>query len=152
MKANALIDGPVIRALYEASTAGVPVDLVVRSIVGLRPGVPGVSENIRVVSIVGRFLEHARVFWLQSGDDRRVWLGSADIMVRNLDHRVEVVTPVDDPAAQDELVAALELMLADNVLAWELGPDGTWARVTPAPGQDELDSQLALMARARARA
>jgi len=152
IKANALIDGPVIRALYRASGVGVTVDLVVRSIVGLRPGVPGVSENIRVVSIVGRFLEHSRIFAFHSGDDRRVWVGSADVMVRNLDHRVEVVAPVDDAAAADELQAVLDLMLADNVLAWQLGADGEWSRVTPGPGEDEVDSQAALMARARARA
>jgi polyphosphate kinase len=151
MKMNALIDGPVIAALYRASQAGVPVDLVVRSIVGLRPGIPGVSDNIRVVSIVGRFLEHARIFAFHSGDEVTMWIGSADMMVRNLDHRVEVVTPVRDPAAVAELRAALETMLADTGLAWCLGPDGTWSRVRPPDGAEPLDSQRELMERTRRR-
>ncbi len=151
MKMNALIDGPVIAALYRASQAGVPVDLVVRSIVGLRPGIPGVSENIRVVSIVGRFLEHARIFAFHSGDDVAMWIGSADMMVRNLDHRVEVVTPVRDPAAVAELGEVLELMLADTALAWTLHADGTWARVPVPDGEAPLDSQARLMERARRR-
>lgn len=148
MKMNALVDGPTTEALYRASQAGVPVDLVVRSICGLRPGVPGVSDNIRVISIVGRFLEHARIFAFRSGDDTRVWIGSADMMVRNLDHRVEAVAPVDDPACRREVIAALELMLADTSLAWRLSPEGAWTRVVPAEGADPVNSQSAFMARA----
>jgi polyphosphate kinase len=149
MKMNALIDGPVIEAVYRASQAGVPVDLVVRSICGLRPGVPGVSDNVHVRSIVGRFLEHARIFAFHSGDDVRVYMGSADMMIRNLDHRVEVVAPVEDAAARRELVQSLELMLADTALAWRLDADGAWTRVAPAEGEAPLNSQEALMARAR---
>jgi polyphosphate kinase len=149
MKMNALIDGPVIEAVYRASQAGVPVDLVVRSICGLRPGVPGVSENVHVRSIVGRFLEHARIFAFHSGDDARVFMGSADMMIRNLDHRVEVITPVEDATARRELLTSLDLMLADTALAWRLHPDGHWSRVTPAEGETPLNSQEALMARAR---
>jgi polyphosphate kinase len=145
MKLNAIIDGPVIAALYRASQAGVRVDLVVRGITGLRPGLPGVSDNIRVVSIVGRFLEHARIFAFTSGDDTRYLIGSADMMARNLDHRVEVVTPVDDDIACREIQRVLDLQLADTALAWTLGPDGTWSKVAPEAGDQPLDSQAALM-------
>jgi len=151
MKLNAIIDGPVIKALYRASAAGVPIDLIVRGICGLRPGVPEVSENIRVVSIVGRFLEHARIFAFQSGEDWRLWIGSADMMARNLDHRVELVTPVEDPAARGELMAVLELMLADTALSWRLDSDGNWTQLRPPPGDAPLNSQTALMDRARRR-
>lgn len=148
MKMNSLIDGPVIQAIYRASRAGVPVDLIVRGIAGLRPGVPGVSDNVRVISIVGRFLEHSRVFAFTSGGTTRYLIGSADMMARNLDNRVELVTPVEDPAATRELQTVLDLQLADTALAWELRPDGTWHRRRPAEGQDPLDSQAALMERA----
>ncbi len=148
IKLNAFIDGPMIEAIYRASQAGVPVDLIVRSICGLRPGVPGVSDNVRVISIVGRFLEHARVFAFHSGDDCRVFIGSADMMVRNLDHRVEVITPVDDPACQRELLDALDIELADTALAWALGSDGEWVPRLPADGDSPLNSQDALMRRA----
>jgi polyphosphate kinase len=148
IKLNAFIDGPMIEAIYRASRAGVPVDLIVRSICGLRPGIPGVSDNVRVISIVGRFLEHARVFVFHSGNDTRVFIGSADMMVRNLDHRVEVVTPVDDPACQLELLEALDIQLADTALAWELGSDGEWSRRHQVPGEAPLNSQDALMRRA----
>ncbi len=151
MKLNAVIDGAVIRALYRASQAGVPVDLVVRGVCGLRAGVPGVSESIRVVSIVGRFLEHARILLFQRGDERRVFLGSADMMPRNLDNRVELISPVEDPVAVEELAGMLEVMLADTALAWELAPDGEWARVAPAPGAEPLNSQDELMRRTAAR-
>jgi polyphosphate kinase len=150
MKVNALIDGPVIRALYRASSAGVPVDLVVRSICGLIPGIEGVSENIRVVSVLGRFLEHSRVFAFTSGDETQYFIGSADMMVRNLDNRVEVVTPVEDPAARAELQAVLDLHFADTVSAWSLQSDGTW--VPPVNGDpDALGVQEALMQRAAGR-
>ncbi|MBI2684404.1 MAG: polyphosphate kinase 1 [Actinobacteria bacterium] len=152
MKMNAIIDGPIIEALYGASQAGVPVDLVVRGICGLRPGIEGVSERIRVVSIVGQFLEHSRVFVFTSGDESRYWMGSADLMARNLDHRVEVITPVFDPLARVEIRAALDVMLADTALAWELDADGRWSRVALEPGVSPVNSQLALMARAVERA
>ena len=148
IKLNAFTDGPMIESIYRASQAGVPVDLIVRSICGLRPGVAGVSENVRVISIVGRFLEHARVFAFHSGNDARVFIGSADMMVRNLDHRVEVITPVEDPACRRDLLESLEIQLADTALAWKLNSDGTWERRHPASGEAPLDSQDVLMQRA----
>ncbi len=151
MKMNGLLDGVVIRALYRASQAGVEVDLILRSIAGLRPGLPGVSENVRVISIVGRYLEHARIFAFSSGEQARYWIGSADMMVRNLDKRVELATPVDDPVLQRELQAVLDIQLADTALAWRLGPDGAWSRVRPTAGEAPFNSQSALMQRAAAR-
>ena len=148
MKMNSIIDGPIIAAIYRASQAGVPVDLIVRGIAGLRPGVPGVSENVRVISIVGRFLEHARAFAFTAGGQTRYWIGSADMMARNLDNRVELVAPVEDPIACREIQAVIDLQLADTVLAWELGPDGSWRRIRPQPGEAPLNSQEALMERA----
>ena len=148
MKMNSIIDGPVIQAIYRASQAGVRVDLIVRGIAGLRPGVPGVSENVRVISIVGRFLEHARCFAFTADGETTYWIGSADMMARNLDNRVELTAPVEDPAAQAEIQEIIDLQLADTALAWELGPDGRWRRVEPEPGQPPLNSQEALMERA----
>ena len=150
MKMNAMIDGPVIEAIYRASRAGVRVDLIVRGIAGLRPGVAGVSENVRVVSIVGRFLEHARVFAFTADGETRYWIGSADMMARNLDNRVELVTPIEDPIARRELQAVIDLQLSDTDLAWELQADGRWTRVLPPPGVEPVNSQRALMDRARA--
>ncbi len=129
LKMNNLVDAAVIGALYRASQAGVRVDLVVRSICCLRPGVPGLSENIRVRSLVGRFLEHSRIFAFGSGPDRRYLIGSADLMPRNLDHRVEAVVPVEAPDLRGRLEEVLEVTLADNTLAWELGPSGAWEKV-----------------------
>jgi polyphosphate kinase len=148
MKMNSIIDGPVISAIYGASQAGVQVDLIVRGIAGLRPGVPGVSENVRVISIVGRFLEHARIFAITADGETGYWIGSADAMARNLDNRVELVAPVEDPVACREIQAIIDLQLADTVLAWELGRDGTWRRIRPQPGDTPLNSQEALMERA----
>ena len=122
MKLNSIIDGPIIAAIYRASQAGVPVDLIVRGITGLRPGIPGVSDNVRVISIVGRFLEHARVFAFTVGGETRYWIGSADMMARNLDNRVELVGPVDDPhGLRRDPGAASTCSCADTALAWELG-------------------------------
>jgi polyphosphate kinase len=135
LKMNSLVDAACIRALYEASRAGVPVNLNVRGICCLRPGVPGVSENIRVVSIVGRFLEHSRIYAFQRGDETRVLMGSADLMPRNLDSRVELVTPVEDPALSAELLDVLGRCFVDNANAWELDADGVWTRLAPANGQ-----------------
>jgi polyphosphate kinase len=135
MQMNSLVDAACIRALYAASQAGVEIDLIVRGICRLRPGMPGVSETIRVRSIVGRFLEHPRLWMFQSGRRRSYHIGSADLMPRNLDQRVEVVTPVDDPDLTARLQEILDVMLADNVQAWELGPDGTWQRRRPADGE-----------------
>jgi polyphosphate kinase len=135
LKMNALVDAACIRALYEASRAGVRVDLNVRGVCCLRPGVPGVSENIRVVSIVGRFLEHSRVYAFQRGEDTRVLIGSADLMPRNLESRVELVTPVEDPALCAELLDVLARCFVDNANTWELDREGVWTRLAPANGQ-----------------
>ena len=151
MKLNSMIDGPLIRALFRASQAGVQVDLMIRGICGFLPGVVGASENIRVTSVVGRFLEHSRVFAFDSGDERRVLMGSADFMARNLDDRVELITPVEDPALADELVAMLDVMFADTSNAWVLHPDGAWTRRRPEEGAAPFSSQVALMEQASVR-
>ena len=106
IKLNSIIDGPIIQAIYRASQAGVPVDMIVRGISGLRPGIPGVSENVRVISVVGRFLEHARVFAFTVGGETTYLIGSADMMARNLDNRVELVGPIDDEQACAEIQMA----------------------------------------------
>ncbi|HEY5044254.1 MAG TPA: polyphosphate kinase 1 [Solirubrobacteraceae bacterium] len=128
MKMNALVDGRCIRALYEASQAGVQVDLNVRGICCLRPGLPGISENIRVVSIVGRLLEHSRVFAFQRDGEYTIYISSADLMPRNLDHRVELATPVESPELRGELLDTLERAFADNQSSWELDGEGVWHR------------------------
>jgi polyphosphate kinase len=130
MKMNALVDVPCIAALYRASRAGVRVELNVRDICSLRPGVPGLSENIRVVSIKGRFHEHARIYVFHRRDESRYYIGSADLMPRNLDERVEVLAPVTDPALRRELDDTLERCLQDDTYAWDLQPDGSWVRRT----------------------
>jgi polyphosphate kinase len=147
LKMNGLVDRPVIESLYEASQAGVQVDLVVRSISCLRPGVPGLSENIRVVSVLGRFLEHERLFAFH-GAESHYFLGSADMMPRNLDSRVEVVVPVEDPALRGEIDLILETSLSDNRSSFQLQRDGAWERRRPAPGEPERSAQEELMARA----
>jgi polyphosphate kinase len=128
LKMNSLVDARCIRALYEASQAGVRVDLNVRGICCLRPGLPGVSENITVVSVVGRFLEHSRIYGFQRGDERRYWLGSPDLMPRNLDTRVELLAPVDAEPLREQLEDTLERCLADDAFGWELQPEGDWVR------------------------
>jgi polyphosphate kinase len=128
LKMNALVDQRCIEALYQASQAGVPVDLNIRGISCLRPGVEGVSDNIRVVSVVGRFLEHSRIFGFRRGDEWSVYIGSADLMPRNLDKRVELVAPVEDATLRRDLLDALERCLADDTNAWDLHEDGTWER------------------------
>ncbi len=145
MKMNSLVDGRCIRALYRASRAGVQVDLNVRGICCLRPGVPGVSENIRVVSIVGRFLEHSRIYTFDRADERHVWIASADLMPRNLDHRVELATPVETPGLQDELLDVLERAFADNTNAWVLGEDAGWRRRHPSPDERPRNLHRELM-------
>ena len=139
MKMNSLVDARCIRALYRASQEGVSVDLSIRGICCLRPGVPGVSENIRVVSVVGRFLEHARIYSFHRGEEHHYWMGSADLMPRNLDTRVELLVPVEDDALKSELQDTLDRCLADDSFAWELGPDG-WERRSGAErsAHDEL--------------
>jgi polyphosphate kinase len=132
IKANALEDGDVTRALYEAARAGVSIDLIIRDTCRLRPGIAGLSENVRVISIVGRFLEHSRILYFENGGHPEYYIGSADIMNRNLQSRVEVVTPVEDPRLQAELRFILDTQLADRRQAWQLRPDGTWVQRFPA--------------------
>ena len=128
MKMNALVDRRCIQALYRASRAGVPIDLNVRGICCLIPGIEGVSETVNVSSIVGRFLEHSRVYAFFRGDERIYYVGSADLMPRNLDTRVELLAPIDDPELQAELQDTLDRCLADDTNSWTLGPDGRWTR------------------------
>jgi polyphosphate kinase len=143
VKINRLADTQLIRALYEASQAGVEIDLIVRSICMLRPGVPGLSETIRVRSIVGRFLEHSRIYYFANGGDEEVFIGSSDWMLRNFNRRVEVVTPVYDSRFKRYLKdVVLATYLRDNVRARVLLPDGTYRRVQPAPGEARIDSQM----------
>jgi polyphosphate kinase len=144
MKMNSLVDRACITALYRASQAGVPVELNVRGICCLRPGVPGVSEHIRVVSIVGRFLEHSRIFAFERDGDCTVYIGSADLMPRNLDTRVELLAPVRDDALRADLIDTLDRCFADDVNAWELGEDGEWVRRRPT-GPEPRSVQRELM-------
>ncbi len=144
MKMNSLVDKKCIRALYKASRAGVSVHLNVRGVCCLRPGVPGVSDNIEVVSLVGRFLEHSRVFAFLRGDEAAVYIGSADLMPRNLDHRVELVTPVDHPDGKALVLDAVERCLADDTHTWALGEDGVWRRRRPS-GRKGRNAQSELM-------
>lgn len=144
-KMNSLLDPKMIAALYNASQAGVKIDLIVRGICGLRPGLKGVSENIRVVSVVGRFLEHSRIFYFQNQGQEEVYIGSADWMRRNLDRRVEAVTPVEDPEITKDLEEILAIMLADNRQAWDLQSDGTYIQRQSAQGVKEESAHQILM-------
>lgn len=146
-KMNSLVDAEMIQALYKASQAGVEIDLIIRGICCLRPGIPGVSDRIRVISIIGRFLEHARIFWFTNDGDEEIYIGSADWMPRNLDRRVEAVTPVLDPDAVQELKDILDIMLTDNRHAWELGEDGVFVQRTPGADGDVRSTHDLLMAR-----
>lgn len=148
-KMNALVDPQVIQALYRASQAGVEIDLIVRGVCCLRPGVPGVSKRIRVRSIVGRFLEHARVFYFEDGGAGRLYLGSADWMQRNLNARVESLFPIEDPRVRREVMKVLDLGLRDNVKARELQATGAYVRARRRSGQRKLDSQTRLLERSR---
>jgi polyphosphate kinase len=144
MKMNSLVDGACIRALYRASQAGVQVDLHVWGICCLLPGVAGVSENIRVISIVGRLLEHSRVFTFRRDGEYTIYISSADLMPRNLDHRVELAAPIESPDARAELLDALERGFADNQNSWQLDNRGVWHRRTLAPGEQPRSLQLEL--------
>jgi len=142
-KLNRLADPAIIQALYDASDAGVSIDLIVRGICLLRPGVPGLSENIRVRSIVGRFLEHSRILYFANGGDEELYIGSADWMPRNLNRRVELVCPVNDPKLKQYLKeVVLQSYLRDNMNAHELRPDGSFERVRPCSDEEEFDSQM----------
>jgi polyphosphate kinase len=153
MKMNALVDQKIIEALYRASQAGVPIQLNVRGICCLVPGIPGVSETIEVVSVVGRFLEHSRVYSFHRGDEHRYYIGSADLMPRNLDTRVELLTPINATELQAELEDTLDRCLADDTYAWTLASDGTWTRRdgrTRSVHNELMERTLALAASAAA--
>ena len=144
-KVNALTEPEVIAALYRASSAGVMVDLIVRGICCLRPGLIGISDNIRVRSIIGRFLEHSRVYYFHAGGEEIVYCASADLMERNLFRRVEVGFPVAEPEMRQRIIADLDLCLQDNIGAWELHPDGTWEKCQPKAGEDPVSVQQILL-------
>jgi polyphosphate kinase len=145
LKMNSLVDPDMIDALYEASQAGAEIDLIVRGICCLRPGVPGLSERIRVRSVVGRYLEHSRIFRFGEREDAEHYMGSADLMQRNLDRRVEAVVPVRDPVLESRLDEILSIGLEDDALAWTLGPDGSWSKV---PTERGSNTHLRLQERA----
>ncbi|HEX3807488.1 MAG TPA: polyphosphate kinase 1 [Gaiellaceae bacterium] len=147
LKCNSVTHPEVIDELYKASQAGAEIDIVVRANCTLVPGVPGLSENIRVRSILGRFLEHSRLYCFEAGEERSYFLGSADLMPRNLDHRIEVVTPVEDAHVRNEIESILKAVLADNAQAWELTPQGTWDRVFPKKSERRRPAQAAFMRR-----
>ncbi|HEY9697171.1 MAG TPA: polyphosphate kinase 1 [Trichocoleus sp.] len=144
-KMNALIDPQIIATLYEASQAGVQIDLIIRGMCCLRPGVEGISENIRVMSLVGRFLEHSRIFYFHNNGQEELYIGSADWMPRNLDRRVEAVTPIEDPLLAKDLQEILGITLADNRQAWDLQPDGKYVQRRPAEGEPERNAQALFM-------
>jgi polyphosphate kinase len=153
LKMNSLVDEVVIDALYDASAAGVPVDLIVRGMCALRPGVPGLSETIRVRSIVGRFLEHSRIFRFVAGGEEEIWIGSADAMHRNLDRRVEALVRIRDDKARESLQRLLTFAVDGETCSWSLTGEGTWVRHTVGPDGEPLrDYQLTLLRAAATRA
>jgi polyphosphate kinase len=141
MKTNALTDQDIIMALYQASQAGVKVDLIVRDSCLLRPGIPGLSDNIRVISVVGRFLEHARIYYFRNNGLEHYYIGSADIMKRNLDRRVEVITPVESSVLQGQLREIFDLQLADQRGAWDMQSDGSYIQRQPKGNDDKCSAQ-----------
>jgi len=147
-KVNSLVDKQMIRLLYEAAQAGVRVDLLVRGMCCLRPGLKGLSDNIQVTSIVGRFLEHTRIYYFRNGGNEEVYLGSADLMLRNLDRRVELMFPIEDKRLVRHLRdLVLEPCMKDNVKARHMLPDGTYARVKPGPDEPPLNCQAEFIQR-----
>ena len=151
LKLNALVDPTVVEELYAASKAGVPIEIQARSICMLRPGVKGLSETIRVTSVVDRFLEHSRIYWFEAGDESTIYMGSADLMPRNLDRRIEVLTPVENARAKAEIGAILDSAFADTTNTWELGSDSEWTR-REAKAKKTHAHQDAMMRRAQLRA
>jgi polyphosphate kinase len=151
IKTNHLVDEETIDALYRASQAGVQVDLAVRTFCTIRAGVEDLSENIRVRSILGQFLEHSRIVSVRNGDDPEYWIGSSDLMHRNLDRRIEVMVRITDPTAREHMAEMLDLAFADDTAAWELQPDGSWRRNTGSPGAPPRDYQDELMSRHKSR-
>ncbi len=151
IKTNALEDVDVVRGLYKASQAGVKVDLIVRDTCRLRPGIPGLSDNIRVISIVGRFLEHSRIVYVHNGGEGRYFIGSADCMKRNLESRVEIWCPVEAPDLREDLRLMLDTQLADQRSAWDMQPDGSYIQRRPSNRAERKNSQQAAMDRAERR-
>ena len=145
MKMNALVDAQTIRALYRASCEGVKIDLIIRGICCLKPGIPGVSENIRVISVIGRFLEHSRAYYFHNGGKEELYLGSADIMPRNLDDRVETLFPVFDKAFIQLVKSDLDLILSDNVKAWEMNAEGIYSKINN--DEQKVNSQALFLSR-----
>lgn len=150
-KMNSLTDIDMINLLYEASQAGVKIQLIVRGVCCLIPGLTGISENISVISLIGRYLEHSRIYYFLNAGNAELFIGSADWMTRNLDRRVEAVTPIDDPDLKAELKMLLDIMLEDNRQAWELQTDGSWRQRSPGSAMDELATQTRLMQLAASR-
>jgi polyphosphate kinase len=147
-KMNSLEDPGIVQELYEASMAGVEIDLIVRGICRLRPGLAGVSDTVRVHSVVGRFLEHSRIFYFHNAGDPDYYIGSADWMTRNLDRRVEAVAPVEDPDLRAELRTILDVMLEDNRKRWVMDHDGTYEQMRPSEGEPVRNTHRRLMHRA----
>ncbi len=152
LKLNHLVDPKIVEELYAASSAGARIDVIARSTCALRPGVEGLSENIHVRSIVGRFLEHSRIYSFEAGDQVTTYIGSPDLMQRNLDHRIEVLMPVENGRARQEIHAILDSALEDDASAWVLGPEGEWTRVQPAKSSKPHVHHVAMMRRAIKRA
>lgn len=150
-KMNALIDPKFVEQLYRASQAGVKIELLARSLCGLRPGLPNLSDNIRVVSIVGRYLEHTRIYYFHNGGNPDIYLGSADLMPRNLNRRIETLFPIEDPALKQELIEILDIARSDNVNARLMQSDGSYVRLSPGAKEKARNSQVELMARAKNR-
>ncbi|NJM98805.1 MAG: polyphosphate kinase 1 [Phormidesmis sp. RL_2_1] len=151
VKMNALVDQHMIEELYKASQAGVEIDLIIRGICCLRPGIPGISQNIRVISVIGRFLEHSRIFHFHNDGRDQYYIGSADWMPRNLDRRVEAMVPVEAPALQQELAELMQICLDDNRQAWEMQPDGTYIQRQPQKGEAARSTHQVMMAQAVSR-
>ena len=152
MKMNSLVDRECIQALYRASQAGVPIEINTRGICCLKPGVPGVSEHIRVVSVVGRFLEHSRIYAFERDGEHTVYIGSADLMPRNLDTRVELLTPVREETLRADLLDTLDRCFSDNVNSWELDAQGAWTRRSPGGGEPRSVQRELMAAHAAAAA
>jgi len=151
IKVNGLTDVDVIDELYEASSKGAKIEILCRGVCSLRPGVPGLSEHISVRSVLGRFLEHSRLYDFEAAGRRTVFMGSADLMPRNLDHRVEVLVPIEDEALRGELRSTLDALFGETSAAWELRGNGEWERVRPKQDERPRSAQAVLMRRARRR-
>ena len=149
LKVNHLVDATIVDELYAASQAGAVIDIVARTTCSLRPGVEGLSETISVRSIVGRFLEHSRIYSFEAGDETRTYIGSPDLAARNLDHRVEVLVPVENTRVRQDVHAILDSALADDTNTWLLEPDGSWTRATP--GDKPHSHHATIMRRAQTR-